>query len=38
VIVAQNIELVANLSLYKARLVGWNFKPKTDMPGIRFFI
>jgi hypothetical protein len=27
-----SIELVKDLSLFKARLVGRNFKPKTDMP------
>lgn len=28
----EHMELVRDISLYKARLVGRNFKPKTDMP------
>lgn len=31
------IELVKDVTLYKARLVGRNFKPKTDMPCKRVF-
>ena len=36
-LVKDQMELVTDVSLYKARLVGKNFKPKTDMPCKKVF-